>query len=194
MDINTGKLASNSINFLKKIKDNDLNVKIDKIKNKESLNELIDYDALDVNINDRTYKSRVINIQNQISKYENELSKTQFISQKLDEIELLMKGNNETQIKEIINKSEFDNQLILKDLFSSKKDFSTQITEAKNMVSDTLEKLDNEYSAIKIAYQNIISSYTIPVNLTNETLMNLNFEEVIKTSQLNNKRVLNLIS
>jgi len=194
MDINTGKLASNSINFLKKIKDNDLNVKIDKIKNKESLNELIQKDSLNVDTADKSYKSRVFNIQNQISKYENELSRTQFISQKLDEIQLLMKGNNETEIKEIINNSEFDNQLILKSIINDKKDLRTQIAEAKNTVSDTLEKLDNEYNAIKIAYQNVISLYTIPANLSNDTIKNLNFEEVIKTSQLNNKRVLNLIS
>src|SRR4030042_5383044 len=142
MDINTGKLASNSINFLKKVKDNDLNFKIDKIKNKESLNELIKKDSLDVDTVDKSYKSRVINIQNQISQYENELSRTQFISQKLDEIQFLMKGNNETEIKEIINNSEFDNQLILKSFFNSRNDLSTQIAEAKNTVSDILEKLE----------------------------------------------------
>lgn len=194
MDINTGKLASNSINFLKQIKENDLNAKIDKIKNKESLNDFIEKDSLDVDTVDKTYKSRVINIQNQISKYENELSKTQFISQKLEEIQLLMTGHNDAKIKEIINNSEFDNQLILKSILNDKNDLSAQISDVKNAVSDSLGKLETEYNAIKIAFQNVISLYTIPTNLSNEAIKNLNFEEVIKTSQLNNKRVLNLIS
>lgn len=193
MQINTGKLASNSVNFLKQIKENDLNLKekINKINNQEKLENFFQLDYVQVEDKVKYIKNRVLKLQDQIVNYENEISKAQFISQKLEEIENLLSTNNKGEIEKIINESKFKKEYVLKNLFKNE-EIENDLLKAKELIIKKLEDLEKEYNEIKIATQNIISVYS--KEESNASIKKLQLEELLKYTELNNRRVLSLLS
>lgn len=194
MDINTGKLASNSINLLKKLKENDSNLKVNEKNKTNELSNIVESDLLDLKSTEKTFKNRIINIKNQITQYENEFSKTQYIAQQLDVLNTLLEKNGQTEIYKIIKDSNFNNENLIKSFFTDDKDLKTQLFDAKKLINEKLSSLDKDFNTIMITTQNIISLYSNEKNVSNESFKNLNLNDAIKSTQLNNKRVLNLIS
>lgn len=193
MQINTGKLASNSVNFLKQIKENDLNLKekINKINNQEKLENFFQLDYVQVEDKVKYIKNRVLKLQDQIVNYENEISKAQFISQKLEEIENLLSTNSKGEIEKIINESKFKKEYVLKNLFKNE-EIENDLLKVKELIIKKLEDLEKEYNEIKIATQNIISVYS--KEESNASIKKLQLEELLKYTELNNRRVLSLLS
>lgn len=195
MQINTGKLASNSLNFLKQIKENDSNIKskIERINGRENLSDFFKSEIFSSNETDQIFKTKVVNIQNQIRAYENELSKTQFIYQQLGEIEKYLSENSFEEAKKVIANSNFNKEPVLKEFFDSNKSIDKQLIEAKNNIENKLDSLEKEYMKISIATQNIYSIFS-QSNLTEEVTKGLDLTDMVKHSKLDNRKVLNLIS
>ncbi|MCK4798429.1 MAG: hypothetical protein KAT05_13700 [Spirochaetes bacterium] len=196
MDINTGKLASSSSLFLKKIKDNDTSKKISNINNEKekALTKRLQVDFADIKSNDKIFKNRFINLNNQLSKHENELSKTQFIDQNLGVIENLLQQGDTKQITQIIENSIFGNEKILKRFFSSIDNFSLELQKAKQVINNKYSQLDNNFKAIEITSQNIISLYSHSMQVSDNSIKDINLDELVKSTKVNHKRVMDLVS
>jgi hypothetical protein len=172
MDINTGKLASNSSSFFKKIKENDSN-KSSKLndKNNESISKKILEDFNSVKYGDKDFKSKLIKINNQLSKYENELSKIQFIEQKISDIETLLKKKDQNAIEDIIKNSPFNGENVIKEYIPKlEKDVNQQIAETKKAIQDRYNELEKEFKTIEITSQNLMSIYSIKQNITDNSI------------------------
>ena len=194
--INTGKLAANSSSIIKSLKENDTNNKISKIDDKKdkNLSKKLLKDFPDININNKAFKSRLIGLNNSLSKYENELSKTQFIEKKIKFIETLFLKNEQEQIKQIINDSVYNNEKVLKNYFNIENNIKKQIQDVKKLIGNKYSQLHKEFNAIQITSQNIFSLYSYPMNVTEDSIKNLNLYDLFKSTRLSSKRVMDLIS
>ncbi len=196
MNIHTGKLASNSTSFIKEAKKQDSSTKTSKIKSneKENISSKLLKDFPEIKTDNKAYRSRLVNINKRLTEYETNLSKAQFIEEKLKTIEVFQKANQIDNISDLIESSTYKNEKILKNYFTSNKNFDAEIQKAKNEIQKTFIELDNEFKAIEITSQNIISLYSYPMNINDNSIKNLNLEELINTTNLDNKRVMDLIS
>lgn len=196
MNINTGKLASSSTSFLKKIKEIDTGRDVSKINKKTDTNisSKLLKDFPEIKNTNQTFKTRLVNISSLLSNYENELSKTQFIDERLKEIEKEIQENNKEKIKSIIQNSTYNNEKVLSKYFDNNKDVPEQLQIAKQNIEKQYSSLKNEFKAIEITSQNIISLYSYPMNISEASIKNLNINELAKSTNLNQKRVIDLIS
>ena len=85
MNINTNKLASNSNAFLKKLKDIGSTSKSDKKDNQ--ISKKLKNDFFDIKFNDKSFKSRIVNNNKRLSRYEYDMTKLQFLQTKTQELE-----------------------------------------------------------------------------------------------------------
>src|SRR4030042_4183058 len=107
MNINTGKLTSNSTPIIKETKKKDsatksskiINLKEDKISNK------LLKDFPEIVTDNKSYKTRLVNLNNQLTEYESELSKNQFVEEKLKTIEDYFQKKEDNKINDLIDTS-----------------------------------------------------------------------------------------
>ena len=195
MDINTGKLSSSSNLFNKKIKENDLNNKISKEESKSNNTSKILTDFADIKFNNKDFKARIIENNNRLTTYENEISKLQYVEQQIEKLEKYIKGKNDLKIREILDNSIFNNENVLKDYFSSANNVKEELEKAKIKIEREYSKLDIEFKAIEIANQNILSlnpnSFKISEDISSFSSNSNIFDSF---SNINSKRVLELIS
>jgi hypothetical protein len=193
MNINTGKLASSTNILFKKLKDNETTNKVS--ENNGSINkEKILNDFADIKFIESNFKTRIINNNARLSNYENETSKLQYVNQRLDLIQNEINSNaSNVKIKELIDKSIYNNQYILKEYFKDA-DYKSSLHDAKNIVSDRILSLDKEFKKIEIASQNIISLNTQATGTAFDSIKNLKNENLADSTILSNKRVMQLIS
>jgi hypothetical protein len=197
MNIHTGKLASSSTSFIKEAKKQDSSSKISKTQNKkeEVISKKLLKDFPEIKTDNKAYRSRLVNLNQKLTEYESNLSKAQFIEQRLKTIEELLQGNNTDKIYNLINTSLYKNEPVLKDYFIQNKDIEMQLQNAKKNITQTFAELENEFKALEITSQNIISLYSYPMNINENTIKNLTqLEKLVDTTNLNNKRVMDLIS
>ena len=84
---------------------------------------------------------------------------------------------------------------MLKNYFTLDNNLDTQLQNAKKIIEETFTNLENEFKALEITSQNIISLYSYPMNVNDNTIQNLNqLEKLVNSTNLNNKRVMDLIS
>src|SRR4030042_414791 len=107
------------------------------------------------------------------------------------------KKDSATKSSKIINlKEDKISNKLLKDFpeivtdNKSYKNIEMQIDNAKNEIEKIFTQLQNEFKAIEITSQNIISQYSYPMNIGENTIKNLNLEELVKSTEVNNKRVM----
>jgi hypothetical protein len=197
MMIDTGKIASNSFSVLKRIKDNETNLKIS--KNDQTIHQditnKIKQDFSDIKLNDKSIKTRLVNLNNQLNDHETEVSQTQYTDQKIKLIESLLAKNDLKQANDVIENSLFNNQKILKEFFKTDEDLQEQVTRAKKVIESRFSELNKEFKTIEVSSQNMVSLFSYSDNLSSESFKNLNLDKIIESSiKLNNKRVMDLIS
>lgn len=194
MDINTGKLSSSSNLFNKKVKENDTNNKVSKLEEKENNSSKILNDFADIKFSNKDFKARIIENNNRLTSYENEISKLQYVEQQISKLEEYIKERNLPKIRDILDNSIFNNENVLKNYFSSANNVEKEISLAKEKVSLQYSRLDMEFKAIEIASQNILSlnpnSFRISEDITNFS----SNSNIFETLSVNSKRVLELIS
>lgn len=194
MNINTNKLASSSNSFLKKLKETSGLSKSD--KNDEKIKTKLLDDFFDVKVDNRNFKGRLVNNSKRLSAYEHNLSELQFISEKLKEIEQFKSNNDIENIEKIISESLFDDKYVLREHFEGSDSLNSQIEQLNSLVKERFYELDREFRAIEIASQNILSINSFEVFNTEESnvLANLDMDNLMSSTSLDNKRVLELIS
>jgi hypothetical protein len=195
MTIHTGKLASNSTSFQKKIKEQDANIKASKVSSKKDkgITSKLLKDFPEIKTDNTSYKKRLVNISKMLTKYEDEISKLQFIDERVKEIEKLLIENNREKIKEIIVQSKYDKKPVLTEYFKNN-DFDNELKALKKEMEAKNTELEKQFKTIEITSQNIISLYSYPMNINDNSIKNLDIQELSKTTQVNNKRVIDLIS
>lgn len=195
MDINTGKLSSSSNLFNKKIKESDLNNKISKEQTKLSNTSKILTDFADIKFNTKDFKTRIIENNNRLTNYENEVNKLQYVEQQIEKIEEYLKERSDLKIREILDNSLFNNEKVLKDYFSSIDNISNELNSAKIKIKDQYSKLDMEFKAIEIANQNILSLNPNSTSISEDILSFSSRNDIFDSiTNINTKRVMELIS
>lgn len=194
MNINTGKLISNSELFLKKIKEQDANQKISNdVGEKDGIKERILNDFADIKYANDSFKGRFLLNNFKLSKYEFEYSKNQFIDEKLDSIQMAYDKGNLDEIKDIINNGIFNNKNVLMDYFSKDENIQTSLDTAKEMVNEKYEVLSREYKSIEVASQNILSINQDTIAHSKSILKDLDKDSLINTTRVDSKRISQLI-
>ncbi|MCG8572696.1 MAG: hypothetical protein MJB14_21400 [Spirochaetes bacterium] len=195
MNINTNKLASNSNHFLKKLKE--MSGTSQKDSSKEKIIKKLKSDFSDIISTNNSFKARLLNNNKKLSQYENEITKLQFMSSKRDEIYSLLSQNADPdQVFSVINNSLYDQQAILKPFFPDKDNIVPQLENLNQILSQTESTLEKDFKAIEIASQNILSIHSINYSEDNQSaaFQDLDFQNLIQHSNLDTKRVLDLIS
>lgn len=197
MDIHTGKLASSSTSFIKETKKIDPNSKISEIKSnkEEGISRKLLQDFPEIKTDNKSFRSRLVNINKRLTEYETNLSKTQYLDERLKAISDLLHGKEIDKINTLIETSTYKNEKVLKNYFTPNGNIEMQLQNAKKIITESFSKLDNEFKALEITSQNIISLYSYPMNVNDNNIKNLSqLEKLIDTTNLNNKRVMDLIS
>lgn len=196
MNINVGKLASNSSSILKKIKENDINNKtsgIGKIK-EYNLSNPINIELSQSGSENTQFVKRFKEINKSLTEYENDLSKNQFLEQKANEITTLLSNNNETEIRKLVADTKYEGKKILTQFFKVKNPADTGLTEMKNTIKEKFEDLDTMYKKIQISTQNLLSMVSYPgeKDEINTTDLKINLDNNL--INIDSKRVMDLIS
>ncbi len=196
MNIHTGKLASNSTPIIKETKKQDSATKSSKITNvkEDKITNKLLKDFPEIVTDNKSYKTRLVNLNNKLTGYESELSKNQFVNEKLKTVEDFFQKKENDKINDLIDTSIYKGEKILKNYFTSNKNIEMQIENAKKEIEKKFVQLENEFKAIEITSQNIISQYSYPMNIGENTIKTLNLDELVKSTEVNNRRVMDLIS
>ncbi|HPO49419.1 MAG TPA: hypothetical protein PLO89_03755, partial [Spirochaetota bacterium] len=158
MNINTGKLASNSEAFLKKIKEQENGKTVSSINEKsQSIKKKLLNDFADIKFADSSFKGRLLSNNFKLSEYELEYSKNQFVEERLKSLENAYEDNDLKKVTEIINHSVFNNKNVLKDFFPESQNIDDAIYNAKSAIEKNFKLLSKEYKSIEVASQNILS-------------------------------------
>lgn len=195
MNINTGKLASGSNLFFKKLKENS-SVDLKKKDEKESkISEKLKKDFFDISSNVDNFKSRIISNNAKLSDYENKLSELQFIKSKNDQISDLYNQNELTEIDKIIQNSKYNNRNVLIDFFNTDSDLKSQIDGLYDYIAQQENRLNKDFMAIEIASQNIISMNSINITELDQIgkVTDLDLSSTISSYNIDNSKVLELI-
>lgn len=190
MNINTGKLASSTNVFIKKLKENETD---NKIVEKDSFKEKLLNDFADIKFSGNNFKSRLINNNHRLSNYENELSQVQFLEQKYEVMVKENGNNNVEQLREIIDNSSYNNQNILKAYFENHNDLQTNLGLLKDVIDNKYASLDKEFKKIEVASQNIISLNSQLQGMNEDSIKNLKIDDLSDSTNLSNKRVMHLV-
>ncbi len=185
MIITTDKIASNSMQTIKKIteKDTDFALKRSKISEKLSA----DFTSVIMN---NSFKSRIIDNNKRLMNYENEATKLQFTEEKIKELSDKLSQNDEDfNYSEFASAALFNNERVLDKYITENNNLKLQTDYATEIIAKEKSKLDMEFKAIQIASQNLLSF--------NPNMQNKSTEDaVLKTDNFNtidNDRVLNLV-
>jgi len=194
--INTGKLASTSSSLIKKIKENESEnstSKISKTKDATIANKLL-HDFADIKNENQSYKNRLININNKLTDYENELSKTQFVENKIRSLEDFTKNNENEKIAETIDNTTYNGEKVLKEYFHNTKVTLEELGKVIQKIYEKYDDMNEQFKKIEVASQNIISLYSFPMNINDSSISSLSIGDILKSTNINQKRVMDLIS
>lgn len=195
MDINTGKLASSSTFFQKKIREVESGEKVTKeSKIKDSLHSKILNDFNDVKYSDKDFKIRIIENNNRLTNYENELSKIQYMEQRLDRIESLDVVKDKSEIAQIIDESIYNNKNVFDGYVNSNNYLKEDIKKVKEYIVSSYDALENEFKSIEIASQNILSLSPSYSQDSMEEINSADISSAVDVMNVNKKRLMDLIS
>lgn len=195
MNINTGKLASNSELFLKKLKEQESvkNVTSEKEGSKNLKQKLLN-DFADIKFGDNAFKGRLLSNNLKLSKYEYEYSKNQFVEEKLNVIQDAYKSDNLSKVNDIIDSGVFNNKNVLKDFFMNNEDIKIALSKAKDIVDANYKTLSKEYKSIEIASQNILSINQDTATYSIDSIKDVSPDTLLRTTRLNSVKISELIS
>jgi len=195
MDINTGKLASSSTFFQKKIREVESGEKVAKeSKIKDSLHSKILNDFNDVKYSDKDFKIRIIENNNRLTNYENELSKIQYMEQRLEQIESLDVVKDKSEIAQIIDESIYNNKNVFDGYVNSNNYLKEDIKKVKEYIFSSYDALENEFKSIEIASQNILSLSPSYSQDSMEEINSADISSAVDVMNVNKKRLMDLIS
>lgn len=194
MNIDTGKLVSNSTLFQKKIKEKESVDSVSKEVKKSSMDSKILNDFADIKQTGNDYKSRVVENNIKLTNYEESYSMIQFLEQQTERLERLDILSEKEKAIEIIDNSLYKGKNVFSKYEISIHNLAEQIPNIKTDIISSYNQLENEFKAIEIANQNILSINPNFSEKPFDYVKGIDSAIINNTVNLNNKRVMDLIS
>lgn len=196
MNIDTRTIVSNSNNFQKRVKDSQSTDKSEKVLDSNkitSADNRVLTDFSDVSKTDSSYKRRVVENNVRLTEYEDNYNRLEFIQQQIEMIEDLDLSKDRAEIASIVENSVYAGVNVFDKYTENRADVAEKISEIKRAVSVETMAMQEEFKSIEITNQNMLSLNKVSDNDVAK-IADLSKSELSKAFNLNNKRVMDLIS
>ena len=191
MTIDTRNSVSESEFLTKELKKNG------KIEEHESVNlsvkERILNDFAEIKHADTDLRMRLINNNRALAIYEDDLTRTQYVQERLKDIRKSLSSNDFQKAQDIVENSKFNNEQVLAVYFESNIDLKS-LTDAEQLVESELKSLEREFNKIAIAEQNILSFVNNESDSSLDIIGELDMKDMLASFRLDSKKIIDLIS
>ena len=196
MTIDTNTIVSNSNLFQKKIKDAQNVSKSEKVglDNVTSADKRVISDFADVAQTDNSFKRRVMENNARLTAYEDEYNRLEFLQQQIEMIESLDIAKERADINAVIEDSVYGGKNIFAKYGEGADEIVSSLSEIKRSVAVEQAALEQDFKAIEIANQNILSLNTVISDKSVSQIAKLDIQALNEAIHLSNRRVINLIS
>ena len=191
MTVDTRNLVSESELLTKELKKNS------KIEEHEDLSlsvrKRILNDFAEIKHADTDLRMRLISNNRALTIYEEDLTRTQYVQERLKEIRKSLNNNDFQKAQDIVDNSTFNNDQILLSYFESNIDLES-LKNAEMSVESELKNLDKEFNKLAIAEQNILSFVNNESNNNLDIIGQLDMTDMLSSFRLDYKKIIDLIS
>ena len=196
MTIDTNTIVSNSNLFQKKIKDAQNVSKSEKIgsDNVTSADRRVISDFADVTQTDNSFKRRIMENNARLTAYEDDYNRLEFLQQQIEMIENLDIAKERADINAVIEDSVYGGKNIFAKYGESADEIVSSLSEIKRSVAVEQAALEQDFKAIEIANQNILSLNTVISDKSVSQIAKLDIQALNEAIHLSNRRVIDLIS
>ncbi|MBQ3922427.1 MAG: hypothetical protein II707_03950 [Spirochaetales bacterium] len=196
MTIDTNTIVSNSNLFQKKIKDAQNVSKSEKIgsDNVTSADRRVISDFADVTQTDNSFKRRIMENNARLTAYEDDYNRLEFLQQQIEMIENLDIAKERADINAVIEDSVYGGKNIFAKYGEGADEIVSSLSEIKRSVAVEQAALEQDFKAIEIANQNILSLNTVISDKSVSQIAKLDIQALNEAIHLSNRRVIDLIS
>ncbi|MBR3731241.1 MAG: hypothetical protein IKN25_01200 [Spirochaetales bacterium] len=196
MTIDTNTIVSNSNLFRKKIKDAQNVSKSEKVglTNVTSADKRVISDFADVTQTDNSFKRRIMENNARLTAYEDEYNRLEFLQQQIEMIGNLDIAKERADINAIIEDSVYAGKNIFAQYGKSADEIVDSLDEIKRSVAVEQTALEQDFKAIEIANQNILSLNTVISDKSVSQIAQMDIQALNDSIRLSNRRVIDLIS
>ena len=196
MTIDTNTIVSNSNLFQKKIKDAQNVSKSEKVglTNVTSADRRVISDFADVTQTDNSFKRRIMENNARLTAYEDDYNRLEFLQQQIEMIENLDIAKERADIDAVIEDSVYGGKNIFAKYGESADEIVSSLAEIKRSVAVEQAALEQDFKAIEIANQNILSLNTVISDKSVSQIAKLDIQALNEAIHLSNRRVIDLIS
>ena len=196
MTIDTNTIVSNSNLFQKKIKDAQNVSKSEKIGSDHvtSADKRVISDFADVTQTDNSFKRRIMENNARLTAYEDDYNRLEFLQQQIEMIESLDIAKERADINAVIEDSVYGGKNIFAKYGESADEIVDSLAEIKRSVAVEQAALEQDFKAIEIANQNILSLNTVISDKSVSQIAKLDIQALKEAIHLSNRRVIDLIS
>jgi len=191
MTIDTRNLVSESEFLTKELKKNG------KIEEREDLNfsgrERILDDFAEIKYADTDLRMRLINNNKALAIYEEDLTRTQYVQDRLKDIRRALNNNELQKAQDIVEYARFNNEQVLSFYFESKVDLES-LTDAEHLVESEFQSLEREFNKIAVAEQNILSFVNNETDNSLDIISKLDMTDMLASLKLDSRKIIDLIS
>ena len=192
MTIDTNTIVSNSNLFQKKIKDAQNVSKSEKIgsDNVTSADRRVISDFADVTQTDNSFKRRIMENNARLTAYEDDYNRLEFLQQQIEMIENLDIAKERADIDAVIEDSVYGGKNIFAKYGEGADEIVSSLSEIKRSVAVEQAALEQDFKAIEIANQNILSLNTVISDKSVSQIAKLDIQALNEAIHLSNRRVI----
>ena len=196
MTIDTNTIVSNSNLFQKKIKDAQNVSKSEKVglDNVTSADKRVISDFADVTQTDNSFKRRIMENNARLTAYEDNYNRLEFLQQQIEMIESLDIAKERADINAVIEDSVYGGKNIFAKYGEGADEIVSSLAEIKRSVAVEQAALEQDFKAIEIANQNILSLNTVISDKSVSQIAKMDVQALNEAIHLSNRRVIDLIS
>ena len=196
MTIDTNTIVSNSNLFQKKIKDAQNVSKSEKVglDNVTSADRRVISDFADVTQTDNSFKRRIMENNARLTAYEDDYNRLEFLQQQIEMIENLDIAKERADINAVIEDSVYGGKNIFAKYGEGADEIVSSLAEIKRSVAVEQAALEQDFKAIEIANQNILSLNTVISDKSVSQIAKMDVQALNNAIHLSNRRVIDLIS
>ena len=196
MTIDTNTIVSNSNLFQKKIKDAQNVSKSEKVglDNVTSADKRVISDFADVTQTDNSFKRRIMENNARLTAYEDDYNRLEFLQQQIEMIENLDIAKERADINAVIEDSVYGGKNIFAKYGEGADEIVSSLAEIKRSVAVEQAALEQDFKAIEIVNQNILSLNTVISDKSVSQIAKLDIQALNEAIHLSNRRVIDLIS
>ena len=196
MTIDTNTIVSNSNLFQKKIKDAQNVSKSEKVglDNVTSADKRVISDFADVTQTDNSFKRRIMENNARLTAYEDDYNRLEFLQQQIEMIESLDIAKERADINAVIEDSVYGGKNIFAKYGEGADEIVSSLAEIKRSVAVEQAALEQDFKAIEVTNQNILSINTVVSDKSVSEIAKMDIQVLNEAIHLSNRRVIDLIS